>query len=181
VASSSTVPRGYPYRSSDVSSGRKRRKVTTRRGGIATFAEVLPVFWSSIDELYAAHSAAPSRACSKQRDSCCIVGQQAILRYYSQTHSPDFPLLRLPSARHSLKTSRKMEFCEVHYQRETEAMTDATANRLKEEGNKLMKENKANEAISKFVQSLCRCAALCLCRLVGVISAFDIVTSNQVH
>ncbi len=61
------------------------------------------------------------------------------------------------------------------------AAAATTANRLQEEGNKLLKENKANEAISKFVQSLCRCAALCLCRLVCVISAFDIVTSNQVH
>ncbi len=112
---------------------------------------------------------------------CRPAGDAPVLLPDAFSRFPTAETPNFPSARHSLKTSRKTHFCEVHYQRETEAMTDATANRLKEEGNVLMKENKADEAILKYVQSLCRCAALCLYRLVGVISAFDFVTTNQVH
>jgi hypothetical protein len=61
-----------------------------------------------------------------------------------------------------------------------EVMTDSNADRLKEEGNILMKENKPLEAIAKYVLSQGHCAARC--HFCFVISAFDTVAFTlQVH
>lgn len=49
------------------------------------------------------------------------------------------------------KTSHKNQFCQALQQRETRAMAEATVDRLKDEGNKLMADNKPHDAIAKCV------------------------------